>query len=268
MNLQHHAPFPAAFLNAMLSLVFASVIPPARGDTNGELRDLVRKMDRVRIPAQSFTGRLEVKRTLAGGQTPEPGRFGLFTRRREQAGRVLFDTLLSCNEPPRDAGKLVLFTDARCWLYDPRATHPTSIPMQQMGAQASFSESLNWSFAEDCDARLLREEPLPSPDAKTMHRCSVIEFTAKPEHRLLPPRMVYWVDAGGLSWKATHHTSGGKVLRTIEFTRYAPVLGAVHVVAMRLTSRGETHDLEITGLRAQESPAEYFEVRHLAKLKP
>lgn len=262
-------PVPCVFLGSWLALLAsASVTPCAHADTGitGFVPALVRKLDSVRTPAHSFTGFLEVKRTPTSGQAEEVSRFNLFTRRRENNGRPAFDTLLACNEPRRDAGKLVLFTDARCWLHDPRATHPTIIPAQQLGAQAAFSESLNWSFTDDCDARLLREETLRNAGAGE-HPCFVIEFTPKAERRLLPPRMLYWVDAEGRTMRAEHYASSGKLLRTIEFTKYARVLGAERVVAMRLISRGETHEMTFSNLKEEESPAEYFEVRQLSKLK-
>ncbi|MGB3120258.1 MAG: hypothetical protein WBE58_15670, partial [Verrucomicrobiales bacterium] len=71
--------------------------------------DLVRKLDALRLPGSSFTATVTIHKTNTKRGETEVVHFTQQSRRRVEAnGRIVFDTLVRCIGPVKDAGKSLL----------------------------------------------------------------------------------------------------------------------------------------------------------------
>jgi hypothetical protein len=239
----------------------------AQEQSNSDLAALLARVDRVRIPAKAFTAMLETTRLSKPGAKANTSRYRVFTRFAMRADRLQFDTLLACQEPPKDAGKLLLFAGDTCWLRDPRAKRPTRISPQQLWSQPVVTDSPNWRFSKDFDARLAGEDSIACGDGRE-RSCRVIELTPRPDLKSAPATLRYWVDREGYPWKGMHLSASGKTFRTVEYLAYESTAGGERPTAMRVTAGTEIDEIKFSQIRTQESPARFFDVDALPSLNP
>ncbi len=252
----------------MKSLVILScclMLPPAFAqDANTHLL-LVQKLDAMRLPSEDFTARVTIRKTKPNGSNAEDSSFRQYSRRRtEQGGRVVLDTLVICNEPQRDAGKMILFVGDACWFFDPHAKRATRMPSQQVAAQAMVADLMNWRFVDDFDHKKIGQEPVIN--AGVSHACTVLDFTPKPNVKNRSSLVRCWIDAAGRPWKAEHYTASRKIFRSVLFTKYETVLGAERATGLRIDSRGSIEEISLSQLKTGSTPAEYFDPEQLPRI--
>ncbi|MFO1484932.1 MAG: outer membrane lipoprotein-sorting protein [Verrucomicrobiaceae bacterium] len=227
---------------------------------------LVRKMDAMRLPPEDFTARVMVRKTKAGAAAGEDANFRQYSRRRAGAdGRVALDTLIVCDEPKRDAGKMILFVGDACWFFDPRAKRATRMPAQQVASQAFVADLMNWRFVDDFDHTKAGQEPVVS--AGESHACSVLDFTPKAGMKNRPPLVRCWIDSQGHPWKTEYYTASRKVFRSVLFEKYETVLGAERTTRLRVESRGEVEEITLSAIKTGSSPDDFFSPDQLPRLQ-
>lgn len=228
---------------------------------------LVRKLDAMRVPPEDFTARVTIEKTRPGSADSEMARFHQYSRRRVQAGgRVALDTLVVCDEPRRDAGKMILFVGDACWFFAPRAKHASRMSAQQVASQALVADLMNWRFVDDFDHTKVGQEPLVS--AGTTHFCTVLDFTPKTGVKGRSPLVRCWIDESGVPWKAEHYTASRKLFRSVLFTRYETVLGASRATRLRIDHQGTIEDIALHEMKAMRSPDEWFDPERLPSITP
>ncbi len=226
---------------------------------------LVRKLDSMRLPPEDFTARVIIRKTKAGSATAADSSFRQFSHRRTEAGgRVVLDTLIVCDSPARDAGKMILFAGDACWFFDPHAKRATRMSSQQVATQALVADLMNWRFVDDFDHTKAGQESLRIAGAA--HACTVLDFTPKEGIKGRSPLVRCWIDAQGRPWKAEHYTASRKVFRSVEFLRYEAVLGAERATQLRVDNHGDTEEITLSEMKASASPAEYFDPEQLPRL--
>ncbi|MBL9145768.1 MAG: outer membrane lipoprotein-sorting protein [Verrucomicrobiaceae bacterium] len=227
---------------------------------------LVQKLDAMRVPPEDFTARVTVQKTKAGASTSETATFRQYSHRRVEAnGRVVLDTLVVCDEPARDAGKMILFVGDACWFFDPRAKRASRMPAQQVASQALVADLMNWRFTDDFDHTLAGRESVTA--AGSAHPCTVLDFTPKPGVKNRSPLVRCWIDDAGHPWKAEHYTASRRVFRQVLFTRYETVLGARRATGLRIDNHGDIEDITLSEMKAGRSPADWFDPEKLPTIK-
>ena len=230
-----------------------------------ELDRLVACLDQIRIPPQSVAATLEIRQP---SKPAEPAQtFKTFTQVAGGDSHRTTAALMLCTAPPKDAGKRLLFRDDACWFYDPKAKHPTKVPPAQMWSQPMSSDSPSWRLKEDFTATQAGRENILCGDG-TKRNCTVIEFVPSAKGFPAPAKMRYWVDDSGRYWRVEHFTASGRLFKTIDHIRYARVLGADRVAAMRICSGAETAEVTITDMVARKSPPDWFDPEKLPLVMP
>ncbi|MBK8038084.1 MAG: outer membrane lipoprotein-sorting protein [Verrucomicrobiaceae bacterium] len=233
-------------------------------DMNTQL-PLVRKLDAMRLPSEDFTARVTIQKSKTGSSEIDDAQFRQYSRRRsEPGGRVILDTLVICDQPKKDAGKMILFVGDVCWFFDPRARRATRMSSQQVASQALVADLMNWRFADDFDHQKAGQEPVSQEGLS--HSCMVLDFTPKPGMKNRPALVRCWIDTAGRIWKAEHYTASRKIFRTVLFTHYETVLGAERATGLRIVHRGEVEEITLKEIKASQSPASYFDPQHLPSI--
>lgn len=228
---------------------------------------IVRRLDALRLPPEDFTAHVTIRKTKSDASDSKESRFRQYLRRRKESdGRLVLDALLVCDEPGRDAGKMILFVDDDCWFYDPPARRATRMPSQQVASQALVANLMNWRFADDFDHKLDGHESYTV--AGKVNDCTILDFTPKPQFKNRPARVRCWIDAVGRMWKAEFYTASMKVFRRVFFTRYGNVLGVERPVVLSVENHGILDEVILSDVGAGSSPREYFDPDQLPKIHP
>lgn len=244
--------------NVVLTLVCCLPLLNLGGQETNTKLPLVRKLDAMRLPAGDFAARVIVRQTKSGSSEATESTFRQFSRvRTDSGGRSNIDTLLVCDAPARDAGKLILLTPDGCWLQTPQARRPARVTAQQVATHALLADWVNWRFADDFDHIHAGSESITI--SGVAHACSVLDFTPKPAVKNRAAFMRCWVDAGGRLWKAEIYSASRRLMRTILVTRYESLLGVERASRIQLEARGETEEVIWENVKRQTSPPDYFE---------
>jgi hypothetical protein len=126
------------------------------------------------------------------------------------------------------------------------------------------TDSPNWRFSKDFDARAAGDESLSCGDGR-QRPCRVVELTPR-DVKSAPAKLRYWVDRDGRPWKGTHLSASGKTFRTIDYLAYESTATGERATAMRVTSGAEVDEIKFTQIQAQEPPANFFDVDSLPTL--
>lgn len=227
---------------------------------------LVRKMDAMRLPPEDFTARVTVRKTKVGAAEGEDASFHQYSRRRVAAdGSVVLDTLIVCDGPKKDAGKMILFVGDACWFFDPRAKRATRMPAQQVASQALVADLMNWRFVDDFDHTKAGQESVVS--AGESHACTVLDFTPKAGVKSRSPLVRCWIDSQGRPWKTEYYTASRKIFRSVMFEKYEMVLGAERATRLRVENRGEVEEITLSAIKAGSSPDDFFSPDQLPRLQ-
>lgn len=222
------------------------------------------RLDEIRIPGGSFSATVEIRHSPKPAAPPETSVFQSLTH---EAADGSISTLLLCTLPAKDAGKRVLLRGDGCWFYDPRAKRPTRISSGQIWSQPMASDSPNWRLARDFAVSAAGKESVVCADGRE-RGCTVLDFTPKDSSLAAPARLRYWADETGRYWRVQHFARSGQVLKTIEVTRYADVLGVPRAVALRIAAGPETAEVVVKDFQRITPPVDWFEPQRFYRVKP
>ncbi len=228
------------------------------------LEDLVARLDRIRIPSQPCAAVIEISRPDRPGEPVQV--FKSFTRVSGNASARQTSALLVCTEPPKDAGKRLLFTADSCWFHDPKAKNPVRISPGQLWSQPASADSPNWHLASDFTATVAGREEITCGDS-AKRACTVVDFVPRSASLAAPALMRCWIDDKGRYWRAEHYTAGKKLIKMIDNVTYAGAAGTPHVATMRIRAGSETAEVRVTGMTGRESPDEWFDPRSLPRIQ-
>lgn len=249
------------FLSLLVGLI-ASIAGAQEVNTH---LPLVQKLDAMRVPPEDFTARVMIRKTKAAATTAEDASFRQYSHRRTDAnGRVVLDTLIVCDTPKRDAGKMILFVGDVCWFFDPKAKRATRMPSQQVASQALVADLMNWRFVDDFDHTKAGQEAVIN--AGESHACTVLDFMPKAGVKNRSSLVRCWIDNQGRPWKAEHYTASRKIFRSVLFTKYETVLGAERATGLRIDNHGDIEEVSLLDMKAQKSPASCFDPEQLPHL--
>ncbi|MBL9130507.1 MAG: outer membrane lipoprotein-sorting protein, partial [Verrucomicrobiaceae bacterium] len=191
--------------------------------------------------------------------------FRQFSRlRADAAGRKQLETLLVCDTPARDTGKMILFARSACWFHTPQARRPTRMSAQQVATHALVADWINWSFADDFDHVRSGSEAVTG----TAHPCTVLDLTPKPGVKNRASFMRCWIDPAGRLWKAEIYSSSRKLMRTVHLSHYETVLGAERASRLRIESSSKIEEVILDDVQKHSSPEDYFDPEKLPALVP
>ncbi len=180
--------------------------------------------DSVRNPGKAF----RLTNTLVeyvGGMPRD--RVVLTVYARENPATRQFSDLVRYSEPPRDAGKMVLFNGSNMWFYDPSSKASIRIsPQQRLIGQASDGDVVTVNFARDYTAKLIGDEKLEDADRKE-RECWHLDLAATTPDAIYG-RIEYWLEQTTLHpVKGKFYADSGRLLKIAYYHAYATLLGAL-----------------------------------------
>jgi outer membrane lipoprotein-sorting protein len=253
------------FLPCLLVLAWPSTraaANPMDGDA------MAAHMDGIRRPAKSF----EVVITLTEWRDGKKDKTGVFhVYARKVAGYPDFDTLAYCMAPAGDKGKVLLTKGTEAWLLDPKSERPVSLSYEKVRSQFFVAYGLTASFVREYQAAYAGEETVQDA-ARRDRACYHYELRQREGMTKAPGKLHYWLDKESLRpVKGQIMTSGGKLLRTVYYTRFKKVLGRERPTRLPVVSgeeRGLVTDIEFSNLAYRDLPAPMFTPEGMAGFRP
>ncbi|HEY1710775.1 MAG TPA: outer membrane lipoprotein-sorting protein [Rhizomicrobium sp.] len=207
-----------AFSGVLLALLFTASAAAESA------QDIVAGADRVRNPDKPWHVTVTTTAYTSGKPT-DRNVFSVYAKI-DPATRQFRDIVLYV-DPPRDAGKMVLFRGTTLWFYDPASKDSIRIPPQEMIAgQASAGDLLVENLAVDYTATLLGDETIDDAERKTRD-CWHLELKAANEAATYN-RVEYWVEKTSHDpIKAKFFSDSGRQLKTLYYRKFAPSLDGI-----------------------------------------
>lgn len=224
--------------------------------------------DRVRNPGQPFRVVLALTEYVNGKPRDHSG-LVVYARQDQQTRQ--FNNLVRYAQPPRDAGKMVLFKGINLWFYDPASKASIRISTQQrLIGQASEGDVLSVNLARDYTAKILGEETLQDADRKNRD-CWHLDMTAATPDAIYN-HVEYWVERGTYyPVKGKFYSDSGRLLKIAYYHKYEEQLGTprpTQVVLIDAVNANLATTIDYSDYRFQELPDAWFQRDYLPRLRP
>jgi Outer membrane lipoprotein-sorting protein len=247
-------------LNSRITQVQASDQPTANAIMEG--------IDRVRNPGQPY--RVELALTEYSNGKPRD-RDGLIIYVKQDSQSRQFNNLVRYAEPPRDAGKMVLFKGKDLWFYDPNSKASIRIsPQQRLMGQASEGDVLSVNLARDYTAKIVGEETLQDADHNNRDCWHLDMAAATPE--AVYNHVEYWAERGTYRpIKGKFYADSGRLLKVAYYHNYREQAGEqrpAQVILIDAVNPNLATTIDYSGYRFQDIPESWLQRDYLPRLKP
>jgi outer membrane lipoprotein-sorting protein len=246
-------------------IVFALFISAAAAQAESA-QDIVAGADRVRNPQAPFRSTVTTTEYTAGKPT-DRNVFTVYSKL-DPATRQFRDLVIYV-DPPRDAGKMVLFRGNVLWFYDPASKDSIRIPPQQtLTGQASAGDVLTENLAVNYTAALLGEETIADGNRQP-RACWHLDLKAANDGATYN-RVEYWVEKTSHDpIKAKFYSDSGVPLKTLYYRNYAPGLDGVRptqAVIVDAVDAALVTTVDFAAARYQDIPDAWFQRDYLPQL--
>lgn len=182
-----------------------------------------------------------------------------------------FRDLVLYVDPPRDAGKMILFRGNVLWFYDPASKDSIRIPPQQtLTGQASAGDILTENLAVDYTAALLGEETIDDADHRKRD-CWHLDLKRAGDGATYD-RVEYWVENGShYPIKARFYSDSGRLLKILYYRNFA--MGLDHVrptqaVIIDAVDSALVTTIDFSNFRYRDIADSWFQRDYLPHLNP
>ncbi|MFY9327859.1 MAG: outer membrane lipoprotein-sorting protein [Georgfuchsia sp.] len=185
-------------------------------------QEILAASDLVRNPDYPF-GLTNTLIEYRNGRQADSSTLAIYSRADRSSGQ--FRSLIRYVAPPRDAGKLILFSGRDMWFYDPSSKASIRLsPQQRLLGQASNGDVVTVNFSRDYQATLATEEDTQDGERQTRHCYKLTMSASTPDATYHHIDM--WIEtANAHPVKARFYTESGKLLKTAYYRHYQKVLG-------------------------------------------
>lgn len=203
-----------------LLLILVTGLASAIGAPSAQ--DILAASDAVRNPDFSFG----VTNTLVeyrNGRETNTNTLAIYAKADASGGQ--YRHLVRFVAPARDAGKLMLYSGADLWFFDPASKASIRLsPQQRLLGQASNGDVVTVNLAQDYQALLSAEEEMQDGERKT-RRCYKLILGAR-STGVTYRSIELWIDTSNSQpVKARYFADSGQLLKTAYFRRYQRQLG-------------------------------------------
>lgn len=223
-----------------LALLALAVLLPlgSRGasSTKPQIQDLLEQADQVRNPGQAFVFTNSLTE-FKNGQLVYSARYNVMSktdRRRSQ-----YRNLVTIAAPAEDIGKRLLMGGEVMWYFDPGSGSTVRVsPQQRLQGQVANGDVLTLNLATDYAATSASEDSiLDAQQARRLAHRLVLEARSD---AAIYTRIEYWIDVSSLlPIKGRYFADSGKLLKTIYFAGYKPILGGIRPTEMTVIDEFE-----------------------------
>jgi outer membrane lipoprotein-sorting protein len=253
---------PLTFLLALLAVVCFGISVHAQ-----TAQEIIGRTDKVRNPGQPFRSTNVLTEYVAGAVRNQSV---IVVYAKEDGGTRQFRDLIRYTEPPRDSGKMALFSGRVLWFYDP--TSKTSVrisPQQRLLGQASINDVLTTNLVVDYNGTILADETVQDGNRQN-HQCWHLDLVAASEEA--PYNHVeYWVEHGTyFPIKVKFYSDSGRLLKILYYRGFREVLGAVRpteAIVIDAVDSSLVTKISFNDFRFQDIPETWFQRDFLPRLK-
>jgi hypothetical protein len=251
-------------LSFLTAILLASAGTLARAD---QASDIVAAADKVRNPGQPFRS-TDTLIEYVGGKPTDRNVLTVYAKLDPATHQ--FRNLIRYEEPPRDAGKMVLLDRFSLWFYDPASRASVRIsPQQRIIGQASVADVLNVNLAADYHSTIVGEETIEDAD-RTQRHCFHLDMHAADDLATYN-RVEYWVEEGtNRPVKTKVYTDSGQLLKILYYRGLTESLGAVRpseAVIIDAVNTSLVTTIAFGDAAFQEIPESWFQRENLARLQ-
>ena len=251
----------------MFKLCIAAAVLLSTAALADPAQDIVAGADRVRNPDRPFH-LTSTTIEYDGGKPTDKIVFSVYSKLDPQTRQ--FRDLVVYVDPPRDAGKMVLFRGNVLWFYDPASKDSIRIPPQQiLFGQASAGDLLTENLAVNYTATLLGTETID--DAERAKRvCWHLDLKPANDSATYN-RVEYWVEQETYNpIKAKFYADSGRLLKILYYRNFRPSLDGVRpaqAVIIDAVNPALVTTLDFTGMQYRDIPDYWFQRDFLPQVK-
>jgi hypothetical protein len=230
--------------------------------------EIMEGIDRVRNPGQPY--RVVLALTEYVSSKPRD-RDGLVIYAREDEQSRQFNNLVRYAEPPRDAGKMVLYRGNNLWFYDPNSKASIRIsPQQRLIGQAAEGDVLSVNLARDYTARIVGEETIQDADHNSRD-CWHLDMTASTPEAIYN-HVEYWAERGNYHpIKGKFYSDSGRLLKIAYYHKYEEQAGGLRpaqVILIDAVNSNLATTIDYSNYHFQDIPESWFQRDYLPRLRP
>jgi hypothetical protein len=256
--------FPVLAIFMMLALRATQVQASEQPTAN----EIMEGIDRVRNPGQPYRVVLALTE-YANGKPRDRDGLIIYVKQDEQSRQ--FKNLVRYAEPPRDAGKMVLFKGKDLWFYDPNSKASIRIsPQQRLMGQAAEGDVLSVNLARDYTAKIVGEETLQDADHNNRN-CWHLDMTAATPEAVYN-HVEYWAEHGTYHpIKAKFYSDSGRLLKIAYYHNYREQAGGLRpaqVILIDAVNPNLATTIDYSDYRFQDIPESWLQRDYLPRLKP
>ncbi len=256
--------FPVLASFMMLALRITQVQASEQPTAN----EIMEGIDRVRNPGQPY--RVVMALTEYANGKPRD-RDGLIIYAKQDAQSRQFSNLVRYAEPPRDAGKMVLFKGKDLWFYDPNSKASIRIsPQQRLMGQASEGDVLSVNLARDYTAKIVGDETLQDADHNNRDCWHLDMIATTPE--AVYNHVEYWAERGTYHpIKGKFYSDSGRLLKIAYYHNYREQAGELRpaqVILIDAVNSNLATTIDYSDYRFQDIPESWLQRDYLPRLKP
>lgn len=194
-----------------------------------QAQELLEQADRARNPGQAFTFTNSMTE-FKNGQPVYGARFHVMSKTDRRSSQ--YRNLVTFVAPAEDIGKRLLLGGEVLWFFDPGSGSTVRVsPQQRLQGQVSNGDVLTLNLAHDYAATAVSDDSILD-DQQARRRARKLVLEARSDIAIYA-RIEYWIDAANLlPIKGRYFADSGKLLKTIYFSAYKPVLGGTRPTEM------------------------------------
>lgn len=255
-------PVLATFVAATLRITQAQI------DKQPAANEIMEGIDSVRNPGRPY--RVMLALTEYVNSKPRD-RDGLVVYVKQDERSRQFNNLVRYAEPPRDAGKMVLFKGNNLWFYDPNSKASIRIsPQQRLIGQASEGDVLTVNLARDYTAKVVGEETLQDADHHNRVCWHLDMAAATPD--AVYNRVEYWAERGTYHpIKGKFYSDSGRLLKIAYYHKYEEQAGGLRpaqVILIDAVNSNLATTIDYSDYRFEDIPDAWLQRDYMARLKP
>jgi len=252
---------------ALLTFIWSGVAVHAQTAPEITAQEIIAQTDKVKNPRQAFRSTNVLTEYVAGAVRNEST---IVVYAKEDSSTGQFRNLIRYNEPPRDSGKMALFSGRLLWFFDP--TSKTSVrisPQQRLLGQASVADVLTANLVADYTGKIVSEETVQDANRQN-HECWHLDLAASND--TAPYNHVeYWVEHQTFyPIKAKFYSDSGRLLKIVYYRGFHEVLGATRpteAIIIDAIDSSLVTKIAFNEFRFQDIPEAWFQRDYLPRLR-
>jgi hypothetical protein len=217
---------------------------------------MLAQLDRVRLPAKSFTADLRFVEFRQGKKERE-----LILRMDARKTASGFDSLFVALSPSADRNKLLLAKGDKLWFYDPKSERPVPVTPLQFRNHSFVLDALSSALSLGYSAELKGDEVIVDL-ARREFTTFLLQLTPREGRRGSFGTIRYWLEQQTFRpIKSEVMSASGKLLRTVYYSDFKNVLGESRPLRLIVINsiEGTVSEIRFSGFAYREMPDALFE---------